>query len=65
LSSSCTLLLLRDGVLVDTGQPRKVLSRDALREVYEVEAEVLFTSAGHAVVAPLAASQALPVEARP
>ena len=51
-----TLLLLRDGCLAGAGAPRHVLTVDTVRDVYGVEAEVLSTSAGHPVLAPLAAS---------
>lgn len=51
-----TLLLLRDGRLAGAGAPRHVLTADTVRDVYGVETEVLSTSAGHPVLAPLAAS---------
>ncbi|TLW92178.1 ABC transporter ATP-binding protein [Saccharomonospora piscinae] len=48
-----TLLLLDGGEVVVTGPGREVLTPDRLRRHYAAEVEVLTTSAGHPVVAPV------------
>jgi len=50
------LLLLKDGVLRAAGTPGEVLTPAAIRDAYGVETEILRTSAGHPVIAPLAPS---------
>lgn len=47
------LLLLHEGQTACFGSPSDVLNEDLLRTVYGVEAEILTTSAGTPVVAPL------------
>ncbi len=49
------LLLLHEGKTACFGPPTDVLDEDVLRNVYGVEAEILRTSAGTPVVAPLSA----------
>ena len=51
-----TLLLLAEGTLISSGCPAEVLNADTIRSAYGVEAEILRSSAGHPVIAPLYAS---------
>jgi iron complex transport system ATP-binding protein len=54
------LLLLKDGVAIRAGTPADVLETGVLRSTYRIEAEILLTSLGHPVIAPLAAIRAEP-----
>lgn len=49
-----SLLLMKDGALVVAGPPDAVLTPAGIRRAYGVEAEILRTSHGHPVIAPLA-----------
>ncbi|MCW2241486.1 ABC transporter ATP-binding protein [Azospirillum canadense] len=55
------LLLLRQGTLMGSGHPAEVLRAETIRAVYDVEAEVLHSSGGHPVIAPLHASTECPL----
>lgn len=47
------LLLLKEGMLLSAGDPGEVLTRETIRDAYGIEAEILRTSAGHPMIAPL------------
>ncbi|KAA9002027.1 ABC transporter ATP-binding protein [Affinibrenneria salicis] len=48
-----TLLLIDEGRLIRAGEPMAVLQPAALLTAYHIETEVLRTTAGHAIIAPL------------
>lgn len=53
-ASLCTsIVLMRDGAIVAVGAPRDVLTRDAVRRLYGVDADVIDHSSGHPVIVPL------------
>ncbi len=54
------LLLLQEGKLACSGQPTGVLTRETIGTVYGVEAEILATSNGTPVIAPLAPAYGTP-----
>jgi iron complex transport system ATP-binding protein len=58
----CTeLILIRDGEILDAGPTDRVLTRDAVRRLYSVDADVRFhEEAGHLTVVPLVGSTRAP-----
>jgi iron complex transport system ATP-binding protein len=48
-----TLVLMRDGVVVASGLTREVLTRDSVRRLYGVEADVMDHASGHRIVVPV------------
>lgn len=47
------LLLLHEGALVGAGPPSELLRPEVIRAAYSIEAEILYASSGHRVIAPL------------
>ena len=41
------LYVLKDGVIVAAGTPRKVLTRELIRDIYQVESEIAEDSGGN------------------